>query len=199
MRITLGHHDYPRGQPPRCNGREAREGTARGFSLMEMLVVLAVSAVLLTVAIPAFQEQRAKNDVKRGTEDLLALLRQAAAEAPLRDQPMTININSLGSPWCVGVAVDSTCDCTQANDCTVPIAGEDVTRVVAGNAHPRVLITDNFNGNNTTFEPVRGRASNPGTLTVISGGWSLDLRVSTEGRVQVCNPGDNAIPGYEAC
>jgi len=199
MSITsppLSHRNVP---PPGRIGCRVSPTTDSGFSLLELLVVLTVAAILLGTTISAFQSQRAKNDVKKGAEEVLALLRQAAAEAPLRDQPMTVSVESAGSPWCVGVAVNSACNCLEPDECTVDVAGQDVTRIVTGADHPGIVIADTFSGNSTTFEPVRGRASSPGTLSVSSGDWSLDVRVSTEGRLQVCNPANNAIPGYEAC
>jgi len=185
--------------PRSAYARTRRRGSARGFSLLELLVVLTVGAILLAVTIPAFQNQRAKSEVREGAEALLTLLQQAAAEAPVRSQPMTVSFQATATPWCVGVAVNSVCDCTDPNACTVPVAGDAVTKRHTGSVHPNVTMTHTFTGNSTSFEPIRGRASVPGALTLSSRGWSLELRVSAEGRIRTCNPGARIIAGYEAC
>ncbi|MBA6411809.1 hypothetical protein H2508_01635 [Parahaliea sp. F7430] len=173
--------------------------SASGFSLIELLIVLAVAIVLLLIAIPSFQDQRAKSHVKEATEDVLVLIRQAVAEAPVRDRSMRINLDA-STPWCVGVSLgNTTCDCSKADECTVPVAGVDVTRVVSGASYPSVTLSHNFSGASTVFEPVRGRASDEGKVTLSNGDWALELRISSEGLIRVCNPMDNAITGYEAC
>jgi type IV fimbrial biogenesis protein FimT len=54
---------------------------AHGFTLVELLVTLAVAAVLLTMAVPGFQSVMARNRVSGLTNELIAALNLARSEA----------------------------------------------------------------------------------------------------------------------
>ena len=57
----------------------------RGFTLIELMVTLAVAAILLTIGIPSFQQFIANNRASAGANELLAALQLARSEAVRRN------------------------------------------------------------------------------------------------------------------
>ena len=64
--------------------------TARGFTLIEMLVTMTVLAVLMGVGIPSFRSFIAGQRVKTVSNDLMTALMQARSEAVKRNMSITM-------------------------------------------------------------------------------------------------------------
>ncbi len=171
-------------------------GKAAGFTLIELMVVIAIVAIIATIAVPSFNGFIAKNRVKGATEDIYGLVLQAKSEGPIRDTNMSLDVDT--NAWCVGFAAAPGCDCTDTTSCTVDVAGTDVTQIVDGSDYDNVTIASTFTGT-PTFSRLRGSVDNSGDITLTSGDWALTIQVSPSGRVRVCNPNDNAMTGYESC
>jgi prepilin-type N-terminal cleavage/methylation domain-containing protein len=58
-----------------------RRSTLRGITLVELLVVVAVAAILAAIGIPAYQGLLAQNRVSAAANNLLAAMQQARSEA----------------------------------------------------------------------------------------------------------------------
>ena len=65
----------------------------RAFTLVEILVVLAVGALLLGIGIPAFRKIINKAPLEQGISDVESLCRQARAEAIVRQRAMDVVLN----------------------------------------------------------------------------------------------------------
>lgn len=80
-------------------------GTARlamlGFTLLELMVVLAIAAILMAVAVPSFALLIQKNRLATQTNAFIADLQFARAEAIKQGQTVTICASSDGSA-CLG-------------------------------------------------------------------------------------------------
>jgi len=175
---------------------------AKGFTLIEMMIVVVVVAILAAIAVPGFNDFVAKNRVKSATEDIYGLILQAKSEAPIRDANISVNTNTGATPWCVGFATAANCNCTNTTSCVVPVAGTNVVQVVNGTDYNGVTIAENFGGTGFTFNRIRGTAStanNQDTISVTSGAWQLNIVISPEGRIRICNPNNNTMTGYEPC
>jgi type IV fimbrial biogenesis protein FimT len=61
-----------------------------GMTLIELLVTLAIAAILLTIGIPSFQEAAATNRVAGLTNELTAAFNLARSEAITRGQTVTV-------------------------------------------------------------------------------------------------------------
>ena len=81
-----------------------------GFTLIELMITIAIVAVLITLAAPSFSEFFAKNRLKRATEEVYGLIVKAKAETVTRNTNLTVSVD--GDAWCVGYA-DAACDCTK--------------------------------------------------------------------------------------
>ena len=162
------------------------------------MIVVVVVAILAAIAVPGFNDFVAKNRVKSAAEDIYGLILQAKSEAPIRDANISVNTNTGATPWCVGFSTTANCDCTNTTSCVVPVAGTNVVQVVNGADYRGVTITETFAGTGTTFNRIRGDAAE-GTISVISDNWQLNIVISAEGRIRICNPNANAMSGYGAC
>lgn len=92
-----------RGRAPRSNDelsrrRVERAGAAsvRGFTLLELLVALAVAAILATLAVPSFGSLRRAAALATTTNELLAALHFARSSAVRRGVPVTLCLSSDG-------------------------------------------------------------------------------------------------------
>lgn len=79
----------------------------RGFSLIELMVVIAIMAILLGVAAPALRDFVAGQRVKAASFDLASAVALARSEAIKRNAAVTVKPNS-GTAWESGWKVETT-------------------------------------------------------------------------------------------
>ena len=65
----------------------------RAFTLVEIMVVVAVMGLLIGISIPAFRNITKKAPLEQGVSDVESLCRQARAEAIVRQQAMEVLFN----------------------------------------------------------------------------------------------------------
>ena len=65
----------------------------RAFTLVEIMVVVAVMGLLIGISIPAFRNITKKAPLEQGVSDVESLCRQARAEAIVRQQAMDVLFN----------------------------------------------------------------------------------------------------------
>jgi type IV fimbrial biogenesis protein FimT len=96
-------------------GRAASNAVLKGFTLIELMIVVAIVAVLLTVAVPSFVSMIQSNRVAGEVSSLENDLQFARANAIQRGQSVSVCISSsgttctaAGSDWGAGwIVVDS--------------------------------------------------------------------------------------------
>lgn len=82
--------------------------TARGFTLIELMITVAIAAILLMIAVPSFQHAISNTNLDRAQNDLLATLHYARTEAVTRGTSVAVAASSSGD-WADGWKVlDST-------------------------------------------------------------------------------------------
>lgn len=74
---------------------------ALGFSLVEMIVVLAVAAILAALAVPSFERSTSSSEVKKSARDLVTTLNTARAYAVNRRQNIVVVADGgdAGNEW----------------------------------------------------------------------------------------------------
>jgi|PlaIllAssembly_1097288.scaffolds.fasta_scaffold762114_2 type IV fimbrial biogenesis protein FimT len=80
---------------------------ARGFSLIELMIVLTILAVLLTIAAPSFSRFIASQRIKTASFDLQSALMLARSEAIKRGPAATVTVAAKSSNWANGWTVTS--------------------------------------------------------------------------------------------
>ena len=68
-----------------------------GFSLIELMVVIAIAAVLASLAVPSFQGMIASSNLTSTTNDLIATLARAKSDAVRRGKRVTVCISANGA------------------------------------------------------------------------------------------------------
>ena len=103
--------------------------TQTGFTLMELLMTIAIAAIVATIGIPSFQYVTNSNRVSSEVNGLLGDLQFARGEAIKEGQPVTVcmskggtTCDTTGSAWQSGWIVYSNPAFTGANT-TIPAAG----------------------------------------------------------------------------
>lgn len=123
-----------------------------GFTLIELMLTLAVLGILTTLAVPSFSSYIANQRVKAAAYDLLATLNYARSEAIKRNDTVTVTSNASG--WSEGWAIsaggvdiqtydpESTVAITEGNTLTAITYGGNGRITTAGSNPPVFHICD---------------------------------------------------------
>nr|CDQ37520.1 putative major pilin subunit [Virgibacillus halodenitrificans] len=74
---------------------------SRGFSLLELLIVLVIFAIMASIAVPSFQSLRQHQQLTDASNELVAALRLARGEAIMREADVTMS-PATGKDWAKG-------------------------------------------------------------------------------------------------
>jgi type IV fimbrial biogenesis protein FimT len=167
---------------------------APGVVLAELLVVLAISAVMLALALPDFAALLRGQQVRAAVADLAGALALTRAQALARaDRVELVPLDPAGSDWSRGwvVLVDRDGD-------RRPSAGDEIIAVhaalppgialsVAFSSHQRPDYIA-FNSVGRACRADSALAARFGTLTLRADGEQRKVIVNMLGRIRVCDP-----------
>jgi type IV fimbrial biogenesis protein FimT len=183
---------------------------ASGFTLLELLIVLVVIAVLLAVAIPAYNGIQDRARLKSAAQSLVGDLDYLRTDAARRDHGSRVSLvfNRLDAgQWCYGITAGDDCDCTISDPnaalaCALPFGGSKRMRVVrSDDFRSRVLLgSPSFPSNTggrpaTYFSAVRG-LSQAGTVAFTAADRTIEVQLTALGRIVICSP---SAMGYPEC
>src|SRR5688500_13977588 len=96
---------------------DSQRSRAAGFSLVELMVTLAMLAILVALAAPAFSDFQERSAVRGATEQFVGLIAQARFEAAKRNRPVSVTVTRDGELWCGGAIEGdaTTCNCFQVD------------------------------------------------------------------------------------
>ena len=77
----------------------------RGFTLLELMVTLAVLVILITVGIPAFADLVQNNRITAQTNELVSALNVARAEAVKRGRNVQVVVATQANGWSAAVSI----------------------------------------------------------------------------------------------
>lgn len=185
-----------------------------GFTLVELMVTLAVLAILLAAAAPSFREFFERYQLRGVADQSLAFLAQARQSAVENDRNITLRLTGAGSQWCIGgvqaapmaagalvPTAPAPCDCAAApNQCIVDGEPFIVSFENAGGAE---LITGS--GASLTYDSKSGALVELGTVPQfevqsVTGRYGIRIVISPLGQARACIPaGKRTMPGYTTC
>lgn len=169
----------------------------RGFTLVEMMIAVAIFAILAMIAVPSFNTFFDKYRVKRAADTVSAFLINAKSESIKRNQTVRTVITGSGATWCAGVTVDDTCDCTSTGASACKIDGAD--RVISSATFKGVKLLGPATTHAFQFQPQRGTVVGNETVNLESAdGLKLNVVVSPIGRIRLCSP-SGSLGGYPVC
>ena len=67
----------------------------KGFTLIELMVTIAVLGIIATIAAPSFSNLLGKQNLNRSTQELIGQLNSARSKAVLERREVTVRLNSL--------------------------------------------------------------------------------------------------------
>jgi type IV fimbrial biogenesis protein FimT len=185
-----------------------------GFTLIELMVALAVLLILTIIAAPSFSSYLEKSRVRGAADEVVSVLAQARQAGVKFDRGVRVASVGSGSTWCLGANEAVTpaalspmlgpaaCDCGDDPDACV-VDGQRL--VVASSEHSGVTLTSppgnlDFDGRLgiRTDASVGNADASSFDLTSRSGRFVLTVNVSPLGQATVCSK-QGSILGYPAC
>ncbi|MFB1490916.1 MULTISPECIES: GspH/FimT family pseudopilin [unclassified Thiocapsa] len=193
----------------RRKSRSLRPGVPHarsGFTLLELMITLAVLAILASIGVPTMQEMLERNRLKSAAQTLMEDLQWMRGEAIRRNRTLSLVIDA--NAWCYGITAETTCDCrltdaTSTDACVLDTAGTPVLKRTGGHDFRGVQVVSIASSLKSPprlmFEPRRATATSFGSVTIDSpAGAQLRVILSKLGRVRTCSP-NGSLPGFETC
>jgi type IV fimbrial biogenesis protein FimT len=163
--------------------------TARGFTLIELMVVVTVVAILATMAAPSMREQLANFRVRSAADGLVNGLNVARAEAARRNSPAAFTLNSGGAGWSVAQVSPSTAIQSRGN-------GESSSLTVTSSTGSLVVTFLPTGIVDTTVTP---RLELIAISSTVANTNSRQINILGGGLIRICDPGITAAGDPRAC
>lgn len=165
--------------PVRCTTHATAHA---GFTLLELVVALAIAAVLGAIATPSFTGLIARQRLQAVVHHLQADISMARQEANRRG--VTVHLMFQPGPrWCYALSAGVGTDCRQA----AVVPGGGVIKVVNAADHPGITLLEAaamaMDGRSGTSLLADGHAS-----FVSAEGQQLQVRLGPLGRASLCAP-----------
>jgi len=143
---------------------------SKGFTLLELMTIIAIVGILVAVAAPSFTDSIARRRLEGVANELSADLQYAKSQAAAINTNVSLVTTAHG--YAVGSYKTITLDST-------------------------ITLTDAVT---VTFEPHRALPAGDASITVTQSQTPASLRVKSDamGRIQMCSPGAS-FTGYLAC
>ncbi len=163
---------------------------AKGFTLIELMISVALIAIIASLAAPSFTTMIATQRIKGLANEIMTDLSFAKMESVQKNQCIAVDFSTQGytitqlttCAATTGTAIKTVNNISDSNNSFSPSSGSTYLGI--------------------KFEPVRTTATITGTDLVISNTnastRSLKIVVSTMGRAEICSP-NATITGFKPC
>lgn len=173
-----------------------RNAAQRGFTLIELMVVVALGAIILALAVPSFTSMVPRKRMEGVASELATDIQYARSEAAQRNVPVRVTIGT----YCYVITAQPTSgtptsSCTQTGASTIGAGATELKTVQITSGTSLALTSTNSLGY-FEFDPVRGMAIDAGgtdttgyvAVTNTAGNWQIQAKVWKQGRVKLCSP-----------
>ena len=168
---------------PHMRRAQHARGAAAGFTLLELVIALAITALLTAMAVPSFASLVAHQRLQATVEHLRADIALARQEAGRRAMPVHL-VFQPGRNWCYAIGTAVSADCRQP---VMPDASNGLIKVVQGRDQPgvqlllaRAMTLDSRTGASLRLDGMARFAS--------AEGQQLQVRLGRLGHASVCAP-----------
>lgn len=170
-----------------------------GFTLAELMVVLAICAIMLAVGVPDLRELIARQQLRVTVNDLFAALDLTRSQAMARgERVIMMPADPLGVDWTRGWLVFVDRDGDQrfgAADELIfrqgPVASAIAIRSVwSSSAGPSSIA---YNGAGRTCGLDNSAVARWGTLSVVLGNRARHIKINMLGRARICDPDQSPL------
>ena len=177
----------------------ARNSTNRGLTLIDMLCALAVTAVLMGGALPAWRGFQQAQVLRGVTETVQTDVQYARTVAMTTDRTVRLSVHSYpdgGSCTLVHLGSAAACTCSDSVGQASCTAGGELLRVSVQKAAQGASLTSV--GKTLIFDAGKGTVSPTATLLVQDrDGRVVRQIINILGRVRNCSP--DGVVGFAAC
>lgn len=187
-----------------------------GFTLIELIITVAVLAILLTIGVPSFRDVLDRRRVTNATTNMLTQLQQARSLSILLNRSVQMSFLQDAGGWCFGVTDKVNCNCrvedlTANNSCTVGKPDDLTDRILVvgkSTSYPNVVLswsgTGGYSGKAIVFEPTRGLAigglaDSYFQFTSEQTSRSTRVSMSRTGKIAACAEGSQLWGGLKKC
>lgn len=164
-----------------------RSPSSRGFTIIELMVVMVIAGVLLVIAAPSFRDMMDRRRLEGQANEFVIDLGYAKSEAVQRNRNVLLMTGSTGACYAIVAWTDSAARTGSCNCANTPVCS--TTGLVTDPAELKTVALQGLvtvSANRTfDFEPVRGALA-PATAAsaaVVLNSRSLAVSVGANGRV----------------
>lgn len=167
----------------------------QGFTLIELMVVLALAAIIATFAVPSFQSAMARQKLNLAASDLLVSAMQARSEAIKNNRQAIVQPVTSDSDWSQGwriyVDMDKSKTYTEGDllVTTVP-AASSINLYETPTLVPNLI---GFDANGFALDSNAGRIVF--SSSILGSGYRKGVVISRTGRARICT----TQPGSDGC
>lgn len=154
-----------------------------GFSLIELMIAVALFGVLATLAVPAYRDMIQNNQIRNAAESIQTGIQLARAEAVKRNTTVRFILDGTNSAWCVSTG--TTCPGTIQNR----VVGEGSSTSVTVTPTPAGSLVFNSLGILTSPTPTAGSGFVELAVAHSTTGLrNLRVAVGIGGSSKMCDP-----------
>jgi type IV fimbrial biogenesis protein FimT len=185
-----------------------------GFTLIELMVTLAVLAILLVAAAPSFSDFIDKSRLKGAAQGAVDVINNARAESVRQGRDVRVAMKGTTTAWCLGanaaaepsapgepIPAASACDCSTSPAACL-VSGQQLVFATSQNDGVELSAAPSAD---FVFSNRLGTVDGLGTTTITMTSprktFDLELTVTPLGQVSLCVPASSDLPiaGYPSC
>lgn len=180
----------------------------RGVTLLELLVGVAILAILAAIAAPSMHDWLIRQRVKAAANELITDIQLARTESVTRNKVIRISFDTSSDVTCYTIHTGDNdrrpkCDCTAAVGTACNGKGMTEIKTTSVDVSSEVKISSDAESG---IQEYKGNGlidmTSPPMNVAISGGGTRQLLVTTSSlirRPSICVPSGSTIAGYPPC